>query len=153
MEPNTHSIQQLDGLNQLTAAADTLAAEDLTQLADSTAAQRVLALRRLLDRLEGQWLRELAAVDGRGAAGADQGTHADSTGWLRGRLRAGRRQASGWVHTARALFGGPCTAPPARWPPGPSPRRTPPCWPPAPRSCRQRPPRRPSRCCSRPLLA
>jgi hypothetical protein len=51
----------------------------------------VLALRGLLERLEGQWLRELAAVDARGAAGAEQGTQAPSTaGWLRGRLRAGR---------------------------------------------------------------
>jgi hypothetical protein len=47
-------------------------------------------------------------VDGRGAAGADAGVVADSTaGWLRGRLRAGRGQASRWVQTARALFRGP----------------------------------------------
>jgi Domain of unknown function (DUF222)/HNH endonuclease len=65
-------------------------------------------LRRLVDRLEGQWLRELAGVDGRGAAGAEAGSKADSTvGWLRSRLRAGHPQASRWVRTARALFRGP----------------------------------------------
>jgi hypothetical protein len=85
-----------------------LAAEDLSRLPDGVAAARVLALRRLLDRLEGHWLRELAAVDGRGAAGADLGVQAASTaGWLRGRLRAGYPQASRWVRTARALFRGP----------------------------------------------
>jgi Domain of unknown function (DUF222)/HNH endonuclease len=108
MDPNIQSIEQPDGLGLLTAAVAALAAQDLTQLADGEAAQRVLALRNLLDRLEGHWLRELAAVDGRGAAGAEEGAHADSTaGWLRGRLRAGRRQASGWVRTARALYRGP----------------------------------------------
>jgi hypothetical protein len=94
-------------LGRLTAAVEELAAEDLTRLPDGEAAARVLLLRPLLDRLEGQWLRELAGVDGRGAAGADQGTSADSTaGWLRGRLRAGHPQASGWVRTARALYRG-----------------------------------------------
>jgi hypothetical protein len=108
MESNTDSIQEPGGLALLTAAVDALAAEDLTRLPDGEAAARVLVLRRLLDRLEGQWLRELAGVDGRGAAGAEDGTPADSTaGWLRGRLRAGHTQAGGWVLTARALFGGP----------------------------------------------
>jgi hypothetical protein len=108
MEPNTHSIQEPAGLGRLTAAVDELAAQDLDALPDGEAAARVLALRPLLDRLEGQWLRELAGVDGRGAAGADDGTQADSTaGWLRGRLRAGHPLASGWVRTARALFRGP----------------------------------------------
>jgi hypothetical protein len=108
MESNTHSIQELRGLDRLTAAVEELAAQDLTQLPDGEAAERVLALRNLVDRLEGQWLRELAAVDGRGAAGADQGVQAPSTaGWLRGRLRAGHPQASSWVRTARALFRGP----------------------------------------------
>jgi len=108
MESNTDSIQEPGGLALLTAAVDALAAEDLTRLPDGEAAARVLVLRRLLDRLEGQWLRELAGVDGRGAAGAEDGTPADSTaGWLRGRLRAGHTQAGGWVLTARALFRGP----------------------------------------------
>jgi len=108
MESNTDSIREPGGLALLTAAVDALAAEDLTRLPDGEAAARVLVLRWLLDRLEGQWLRELAGVDGRGAAGAEDGTPADSTaGWLRGRLRAGHTQAGGWVRTARALFRGP----------------------------------------------
>jgi Domain of unknown function (DUF222) len=109
MEPNTHSITQRppDGLALLAAALDTLAAEDPDALPDAEAAARLLALRRLADRLEGHWLRELAAVDGRGAASAETGTPAPSTaGWLRGALRAGHSTASGWVRTARALFRG-----------------------------------------------
>jgi Domain of unknown function (DUF222) len=104
MESNRSSV----GLESLTAAVEELAAQDLSRLPDGEAAARVLVLRRLVDRLEGQWLRELAGVDGRGAAGADAGVVADSTaGWLRGRLRAGRGQATRWVQTARALFRGP----------------------------------------------
>jgi hypothetical protein len=109
MDSNTDSTAhpQPDGLTLLTAAVEALAAEDLTHLADGEAAQRVLGLRRLLDGLEGHWLRELARVDGRGAGGAEAGSKADSTaGWLRGRLRAGHPQASRWVRTARALFRG-----------------------------------------------
>jgi hypothetical protein len=108
MQPNTHSTgQEPGGLDRLAAVVEELAAQDLTRLPDGEAAGRVLVLRRLVDRLEGQWLRELAAVDGRGAAGAEAGTRADSTvGWLRGRLRAGRPQASGWVRVARALYRG-----------------------------------------------
>jgi hypothetical protein len=110
MESNSSSVTQPGGLGSLAAAVEELAAEDLTALPDGEAAQRVLVLRRLLDRLEGHWLRELAGVDGRGAAGAEQGVAAPSTaGWLRGRLRAGHPQASGWVRTARALFRGPLT--------------------------------------------
>jgi hypothetical protein len=110
MESNTDSTAhpQPDGLTLLTAAVAALAAEDLDALPDSEAAQRVLAFRRLLERLEGHWLRELAAVDARGAAGAEAGVAAPSTAsWLRGRLRAGGATASGWVRTARALFRGP----------------------------------------------
>jgi len=108
MEPNMYSMPEPVRLNRLAAVVEELAAEDLGRLPDGVAAARVLVLRRLLDRLEGQWLRELAAVDGRGAAGADTGVQAESTaGWLRGRLRAGHPQASRWVRTARALFRGP----------------------------------------------
>jgi hypothetical protein len=108
MESNRSSVAPPAGLEPLKTAVDRLAVQDLTRLTDAAAAERVLALRRLLDRLEGQWLRELAAVDGRGAAGAEQGVAAPSTAaWLRGRLRAGGATASGWVRTARALFRGP----------------------------------------------
>jgi Domain of unknown function (DUF222) len=99
-----------DGLAGLAAAVDGLAAQDLDGLADAVLAERVLGLRRLVDRLEGQWLRTLAAVDGRGAAGADQGVQAPSTaGWLRARLRLGAGAARSWVRTARALYRGPLT--------------------------------------------
>ena len=64
-----------------------------------------------MDRLEGHWLRQLAAVDGRGAAGADQGQRVGSTAaWLR--LGAGAAASS--VGTAWALFGGPLAATAAR---------------------------------------
>src|SRR6266540_7331106 len=80
----------------LEAAIQDLAGHDLDSLPDGVAAARVLALRRLLDRLEGHWLRELAGVDGRGAAGTDHddGQPAASTAsWLRNRLHLGKGAA------------------------------------------------------------
>jgi hypothetical protein len=114
MNSNTHSSQPpggvSGGLAGLAAAADELAAQDLDGLADSVRAERVLVLRRLPDRLEGHWLKELAGVDARGAAGADQGQEVGSTAaWLRTRLRLGAG-AAGQVRTARALFRGPLAA-------------------------------------------
>jgi Domain of unknown function (DUF222) len=68
----------------------------------------VLGLRRLVDRLEGHWLKELAAVDAGGAAGAEDGVQVGSTaGWLRARRRMGAGAASSSVRTARVLFRGP----------------------------------------------
>src|SRR5512133_4211959 len=88
MNSNTHST---DGLVGLAALVDQLVAQDLTGVTDAVRAERVLVLRRLLDRLEGHWLAELAGVDARGAAGADQGVQAPSTAsWRRGRLRRAR---------------------------------------------------------------
>src|SRR5919107_1137583 len=88
MDSNTHSGEPAAGLAALASAVDQLAAQDLTGLPDAVRAERVLGLRRLLDRLEGHWLAELAAVDARGAAGADQGVAVGSTArWLRGPLR------------------------------------------------------------------
>jgi hypothetical protein len=131
MESNAHSTQPADrppigapgrpdpanptgltssrnGLEALAAAVEELAAQDLTGLSDGVRAERVLALRRLVDRLEGHWLSELATVDARGAAGADKGQQAASTAsWLRGRLRMGASTAASAVRTARALFRGP----------------------------------------------
>jgi hypothetical protein len=108
MDPNTHSTQQPGSLDRLAAVVDQLAVEDLDALPDAQAARRVLVLRGLLERLEGQWLRELAGVDGRGAAGADQGTPAESTaGWLRNRTRMGHPDAHQRVRVARALHRGP----------------------------------------------
>jgi hypothetical protein len=115
MESNTHSGRSPDGLTALAAVVAQLAGEDLDRLSDAVRAERVLILRRLLDRLEGRWLAELAGLDTRGAAGADQGVQVGSTaGWLRARLRLGAGAASSCVRTAGALFGGP------------SPRRPPP---------------------------
>ena len=89
---------------------DELAAKDLDGLNDVALAERVLTLRRLVDRLEGHWLKELAAVDARGAAGADQDQQVGSTAaWLRNRLRLGAGAAQSAVRTARALFRGPLT--------------------------------------------
>jgi hypothetical protein len=108
MDSNAHSMQQPDGLGRLTAAVDQLAADDLDGLPDAEAAQRVLVLRRLIERLEGHWLRELAGVDGRGAAGTDHGTPAESTAaWLRHRTRMGHPDAHHRVRVARALHRGP----------------------------------------------
>jgi hypothetical protein len=118
MDSNTHSnrrpasqsTDQPDGLAALAAVVEQLAAQDLTGLADAVRAERVLGLRGLLDRLEGHGLAELAAVDARGAAGADQGLKAPSTAsWLRARLRLGAGAAPSSVRTARALCRGPLT--------------------------------------------
>src|SRR5918994_6832344 len=98
MDSNTHSTPpagrhpdgQPDDLAALAAAADRLAAQDLNRLPDAALAAQVLEFRRLVDRLEGHWLKELAAVDGRGAAGADADQQIGSTAaWLRNRLRLG----------------------------------------------------------------
>jgi len=115
MDSNTHSthrpLRRPDGLAALAAAVDQLAAQDLDGLPDGVRAQRVLELRGMVDRLEGQWLKELAGVDACGAAGADQGEQAGSTaGWLRNRLRMGAGAASSSVRTARAVFCGPLAA-------------------------------------------
>jgi hypothetical protein len=119
MDWNTHSTVKStrpaagrpDALAALAAAVEELAAQDLNRLPDAVLAEQVLELRRLLDRQEGHWLRQLATVDGRGAAGAEAGAEAGSTAsWLRRRLRLGAGTAAGSVRPARALFGGPLTA-------------------------------------------
>jgi hypothetical protein len=114
MDPNIDSITGTPpvvspgGLRQLQAAVDQLATQDLHTLPDAVAAARVLELRKLVDRLEGQWLRELAGVDGRGAAGAEDDTQAlSTTSWLRNQLRLGAGAARQAVGTARAVFRGP----------------------------------------------
>jgi hypothetical protein len=108
MDSNTHSSEWAGGLGRLTAAVDQLATDDLDGLPDAEAAQRVLVLRGLIERLEGVWLRELAGVDGRGAAGTDHGTPAESTAaWLRTRTRMGGSDAHQRVRVARALHRGP----------------------------------------------
>jgi hypothetical protein len=103
MDSNTHSIEDpsglparpSDGLTALAAAVDRLAAQGLDGLPETVRAERVLRMRRLLDRLEGHWLQELAGVDARGAAGAEHGVQAGSTAsWLRHRLRMGASAAA-----------------------------------------------------------
>ena len=107
----TSTAGRPDRLASLAAAVEELAAQDLDGLPDGVRAEQVLELRRLLDRLEGHWLKELAAVDGRGAAGAEEGQPAASTaGWLRSRLRLSPGTARSSVRTAQALFGGPLAA-------------------------------------------
>jgi Domain of unknown function (DUF222)/HNH endonuclease len=111
MDSNTHSVAWLDRLTALEAEFDQLATHDLDRVADVTLAQGMVRLGRLANRMHGQWLRTLAAVDGRGAAGADQGVQAASTAaWLRNRLHLGASAASSLVRTARALFRGPLTS-------------------------------------------
>ena len=81
MDSNTHSTQapapqpagHSEDLDALTAFLDRLNARDLDRLPDAVRAERVLRLQRLLDRVDGQWLKELAGVDARGAAGAEEG--------------------------------------------------------------------------------
>ena len=118
MDSNTSSDRQPTGapdrlpagVGALAAAVEGLVAQDLDGLADTALAEQVLVLGGLVDCLEGQWLKRLAAVDGRGAAGAEQGTQEGSTaGWLRRRLRMGAGAASSVVRTARACFRGPLT--------------------------------------------
>jgi hypothetical protein len=112
MNSNTHSVRPAEPLTALAAVVDDLAAQDLTGVTGAVRAERVLVLRRLVDRLEGHWLNELAAVDAGSAAGAEEDVQAGSTaGWLRGRLRMGAAAASHAVRTARALFAGPSPEP------------------------------------------
>jgi Domain of unknown function (DUF222) len=111
MDSNTHSVAWLDRLAALEAQVDQLAAQPPDGLADAALAEGMGRLGRLANRLDGHRLAWLAAVDARGAAGADQGTPAPSTAsWLRNRLRLGAGAAHSLVRTARALFRGPLTA-------------------------------------------
>jgi hypothetical protein len=83
MDSNTHSVGAPAGLAALVAELQGLADQDPDRLADGALAERVMTLRGLMDRLQGHWLGELAAVDARGAAGADHGVQAGATaGWL-----------------------------------------------------------------------
>ena len=112
MDSNTHSTQgptgSADELAELSALLDRLQARDLDRLTGPARAERVLQLRRLADRLDGQWLNELAGVDARGGAGAEQDRQFGSTaGWLRARLLMASGTATTAVRTARALFRGP----------------------------------------------
>src|SRR5512133_2747128 len=113
MDSNTHSVRPVASLTVLAAVVNDLAAQDLDGLADAVRAERVLVLRRLVDRLEGQWLNDLAGVDARGAAGAEDGIQVGSTA-------AGSGPASTQVPAPPAVGfvpPGPCSAAPSRKPP------------------------------------
>ena len=97
-------------LAELAAVVDQLAGQELERLSGPARIQRAGGLRWLVDRLEGQWLKELAGLDAAGAAATDPKVPAPSTAsWLRRRLRMGAGAAHDAVRTARALFRGPLT--------------------------------------------
>ena len=107
MESNTHSNLGPD-LAALTAVVDNLVDQDLDGLPYADKVEWLLEVACLLDLMELQWLRELAAVDARGAAGAEQGQPAASTAaWLCDQLHVDADTAARWVRTARALFPNP----------------------------------------------
>ena len=115
MNSNTHSTGTAADLAALAAAVDGLATQDLDGLPDAARAERVLALRRLVDRLEGHWLRELAAVDARGLAGLTRASRL-------ARPRPGCGPGCGWVPGPRPAVSGPpepCSV--VRWRPPPRP--------------------------------
>ena len=119
MDSNTHStghpVRHSDELAVLATAVEDLAAQDLDGLTDAVRAERVLELRQLLDRLEGHWLRELAGVDARGAAGAEH----DLPGRLHRRLAAGPAPPGGRRRPrVRPHRPGPVPRPPHRHRPG-----------------------------------
>jgi hypothetical protein len=108
MDSNTHSTGTPDPLVALTAAVEGLATQDLNGLADAALAERVLVLRRLLDRLEGHWLKALAAVDARVAPGPSKARR-------RARPLGGCGPGSAWALGWPAAWSGPpgrCSAAP-----------------------------------------
>jgi hypothetical protein len=86
-------------------AIDGLAAVDVTVLPGPVLGERIVDLDRWLARLAAEKARSLAVFDARGGA---EGDGAPSTAaWLRLRTRAGHRDATAWVGTARRLRGLP----------------------------------------------
>src|SRR5829696_5016934 len=112
MDSNTHLTQgptgPADDLAGLTAALGRLGSRDLGRFTDAAPTDQTLQLQQLRGCLDGIFLRHRAAVDARGAAGAEQDRQFGSTaGWLRARLRMASGTAATAVRTARALFRGP----------------------------------------------
>jgi hypothetical protein len=108
MESNMYSTGTSDGLARLEAAVDQVLAQDLSGLDEAARADRARELRRAIDLMEDIWLRELAEVDRRGAAGADRGEVWPSTAeWLSARFGVSSATANSWVRTARARYPGP----------------------------------------------
>jgi hypothetical protein len=111
MDSNTHSTEPPAGpggrLTALAVAVAELAAQDLGRLPDAVLAEEVLGLRRLLDGLEGQWLRGTGHRRWPGGRWGGAAPAVSTVSWLRNRLRLNTGAASGRVRTARALFRGP----------------------------------------------
>jgi hypothetical protein len=108
MDSNMHSTGGPDGLPALVADLQGLAAQPRDGLTDAALADHARELWGLIDRLEGIWLQELAAVDRLGIAGADRGEVAPSTAeWLSARLGVSSATANSWVRIARARYPGP----------------------------------------------
>jgi hypothetical protein len=130
MDPNTQSTERPPRRpNRLAALAthiDQLLADDPDQLPDAQVAEEVLELRRLLDRLDGQWLQRLATVDGgrrrRRSRPGDR---------LHGRLAAGPAPDGGQRGQRCPHHPGHLPGPPADRPGRPRPRLCGPRLPPA----------------------
>ena len=95
MDSNTYSVKgppgRGDGLDALAADVDLLAAQDLDRLSDLVRVAPGAGVAVAAGPAGGQRLKELAGVDARGAAGAEEGFQVGSTAsWLRARLRWGR---------------------------------------------------------------
>src|SRR5215216_7294364 len=113
MDSNTHSDRHR--LAALGAAVEDLAAQDLGGLSDAVRAERVLVLRRLLDRLEGTGSPNWPPWTPAGPPAPNRMSRS-------ARPPAGCASASGWVvvpPTARSGPPGPCSAAP--WPTPPRP--------------------------------
>ncbi len=72
-------------MSGLVSAVDELAAADLSAVSDAALCTDVVELRRLIDALEGQWLRRVEVVDARAAYAVDGGL--STVSWLRGFCR------------------------------------------------------------------
>ena len=107
MNPNRCSDSLPEGLHALAADVNDLAAQDLAGLPDAARAERVLVLRRLLDRLEGLGLGESRAWMAAGRPGPTRHPAASTASWLRARLPMGASAASSLVRTARACSPAP----------------------------------------------
>ena len=96
IRPSTGPGRESDWLAALAAIADGLASRDLDGLREAVLVELRLEARRRLDRLDGHWHKELAGVDGWGAAGrGSRDSRSGSTaGWLRNRLRRSGSAAS-----------------------------------------------------------
>lgn len=82
-------------------AVDRLSATDLGRVPHETLAETVVALRRLADRIDAEWMRWVREFDRRGAA-AEEGA-LSTAAWLRERCHLQHGTAADRVRVARAL--------------------------------------------------